>query len=48
MYKQATLSCTKQEDGFLCGILVMNAIKHYLDPECYPLVSKTPYALAAS
>jgi hypothetical protein len=47
-YQQTTLPCTRQEDGFSCGILTMNAIEHYLDPEHYPLVSKTPHALAAS
>lgn len=49
-YKQTTLPCMDhwQTDGFSCGILVMNAIKHYLDPEHYPLVGNTPYTLAAS
>lgn len=47
-YEQTILPCTKQEDGFSCRILTMNAIEHYLDAERYPLVSKTPHALAAS
>jgi len=47
-YKQVTLPCVDQNDGFSCGILVMDAIEHYLDPEHYPLVSKPPHALGAS
>lgn len=47
-YQEKTLSCTKQDDWFSCGILAMNTIEHYLDPERYPLVSKTPHALAAA
>jgi hypothetical protein len=47
-YQQTVLPCTMQEDGFSCGVLVMNAIEHYLDPEHYPLVNNTPHALAAS
>lgn len=47
-YEEKALPCTKQEDGFSCGILAMNTIEHYLDPEHYPLVGKTSHALAAA
>lgn len=47
-YQQKNLPCTKQEDGFSCGVLAMNAIEHFLDSERYPLVNKTPFALSAA
>lgn len=47
-YELKRMLCTKQEDGFSCGILTMNTINHYLDPLRYPLVSRTVFELGAA
>ena len=33
------LTIAAQHDGFLCSILVFNALKHYIQPNRFPLLS---------
>jgi len=33
-----TLPVTDQTDGYSCGILTMNGLQHFINPEKYPLV----------
>lgn len=47
IYEIRKLNCTTQTDHFSCGIIVMNAIDHFLDPSSCPLLGETAHEIGA-
>lgn len=40
-FELSQLLCTKQDDGYSCGILSVNAIRHHFFPDAHPLLDPT-------